>query len=63
MNEQIVRKLGYDQALQRITHGRCPLCNHSIGQFRNEQSEQEYLVSGLCQTCQDDIMGEGGDDE
>ena len=29
--------------------------------FRDEISEKEYGISGLCQTCQDGIFGEGGE--
>jgi|TARA_R100000008_G_scaffold81453_1_gene64715 hypothetical protein len=25
--------------------------------FRDELSEKEYLISGFCQTCQDEIFG------
>lgn len=32
-------------------------CGEPIGPFRNELSEREYTISGLCQTCQDSVFG------
>jgi hypothetical protein len=36
-------------------------CGKPANEFKDEVSEHEYRISGLCQTCQDDIFG-GGDD-
>lgn len=35
----------------------CPMCKQPIGEFKNELSRKEYTISGICQTCQDDIFG------
>lgn len=35
----------------------CPSCRKPIGEFRNEVSKKEYLISGLCQKCQDSVFG------
>ena len=40
-----------------IEEKRCPLCRKPIGKFRNELSEKEYLISGMCQECQDSVFG------
>lgn len=32
-------------------------CGEPIGEFRDEESETEYTISGLCQTCQDSVFG------
>lgn len=32
-------------------------CGEPIGEFRDELSEREYTLSGLCQTCQDSVFG------
>lgn len=37
----------------------CTMCREPIGTFRNELSEREYGISGLCQKCQDEIFGDG----
>ena len=33
-------------------------CGKPITPFRDMLSEQEYAISGLCQTCQDEIFKE-----
>ena len=33
-------------------------CGQLVTQFRDEVSEREYEISGLCQSCQDKIFGE-----
>jgi hypothetical protein len=32
-------------------------CGEPIGPFRDQLSETEYTISGLCQTCQDSVFG------
>jgi len=34
----------------------CISCKKKIKQFRDGLSEREYLLSGLCQECQDEIF-------
>lgn len=43
-----------------ISQGLCPICGRKIkeSEFRDEKSRREYLISGLCQACQDEIFGE-----
>jgi hypothetical protein len=40
-----------------MRHGICTWCKHSISQFKDEASRQEYRTSGLCQNCQDQTFG------
>ncbi len=42
-----------DAARQRI----CTNCRMPAVEFDNHLSETEYAISGLCQTCQDEIFG------
>ena len=40
--------------------GQCVCCGESVfveTDFRDALSVKEYGISGLCQTCQDDIFG------
>lgn len=40
------------------SRGTCPTCGEDIrGPFRNAISEREYLISGMCQGCQDSVFG------
>lgn len=43
---------------RKIATGKCPSCEFPVGSFRDEVSLKEYEISGLCQTCQDEIFGE-----
>lgn len=39
-----------------IDEKKCPLCKQPIGEFKNELSKKEYLISGMCQKCQDEVF-------
>lgn len=41
-----------------IEEKKCPTCNKPIGEFRDLTSRREYLISGMCQACQDSVFGE-----
>ena len=43
--------------IQAINEKKCPVCRNPIIDFRNEISRREYLISGLCQDCQDQMFG------
>jgi len=45
---------------ERVEQGRCAECGSPIreDEFTSERSKREYSVSGLCQSCQDEIWGE-----
>jgi hypothetical protein len=38
-----------------IDEKQCPICKAPITGFKNSLSEKEYLISGMCQKCQDSI--------
>lgn len=45
---------------QAIDECKCPICKKSIdvnNSFRDDLSRREYLISGMCQNCQDSIWG------
>lgn len=46
----------FPEMANRITKGLCSMCGGPIGTFRDELSEKEYHISGMCQKCQDDIF-------
>lgn len=40
---------------------KCPTCDVVIGsiwEFFNKLSQAEYLISGMCQSCQDEMFDE-----
>ena len=36
-----------------INENKCSWCECDIDKFRDKKSRHEYLISGLCQDCQD----------
>lgn len=36
--------------------GQCPICAKPIGEFKDPLSRREYEISGMCQTCQDEVF-------
>jgi hypothetical protein len=44
---------------QMIENNLCMMCNNSATEFRDELSEKEYSISGMCQGCQDKVFGGG----
>lgn len=43
---------------KQINDARCSWCDSPATTFRDKVSAQEFLVSGLCQTCQDETFKE-----
>lgn len=59
---------GIDDFLKGFTHNgksrqellddcECATCKNPNLDFRNQISEKEYTISGMCQSCQDVIFG------
>lgn len=48
-----------------IEEHRCPMCKKSIDMqgFKDKLSYKEFMISGMCQVCQDSIWGEKDDPE
>jgi hypothetical protein len=59
MNEDILKKMGFQKSVEDVKEGHCPCCQKEIHQedFRNEISRKEFKISGLCQECQDQVFG------
>lgn len=39
----------------------CPICSEQFNptkDFRNADSQKEFTISGMCQSCQDSVFGE-----
>ena len=48
----------YPERHERMAAGVCVICKKPIAGFRDELSEKEYRISGMCQECQDSVFGE-----
>ena len=52
--------------VKTITESFCVSCDskdNNAASFRDDLSRKEYAISGLCQSCQDDIFGVGEPDD
>ena len=60
MNKRILQQAGFGEEVEAVERGNCPLCKHKVdeNEFRNEVLRRKFSVSGLCQSCQDDIFGQ-----
>lgn len=50
----------YPHRMDRMQKSICVICNNPVNGFRDEISQKEYLISGLCQTCQDSFFKKNG---
>ena len=44
-----------------VLRGFCPICGDEVTEVRDEVSQREYRISGLCQSCQDSVFGADGE--
>jgi hypothetical protein len=58
MNKKIMEHFGFQVELGLIKEGKCPWCKKAVNMndFRDKQSKKEFIISGLCQSCQDDFF-------
>jgi len=58
MNKEIMRLLGFNNEVDLVELGICPLCKKPVDpkDFRDLLSAKEYKISGLCQKCQDGVF-------
>lgn len=54
MDEDVIKRL-FPGALERIKNGLCPICKQPIHleDFRELIDVHEFVISGMCQACQD----------
>jgi len=55
-----MKKMGFEEEVKKVEEKRCPFCDKLIDietEFRNDLSIKEYVISGLCQNCQDEMFG------
>lgn len=57
MDKEILKTL-FPEQVERIERGVCSTCGGKIGEFIDNLSFKEYMISGMCQTCQDKTFSE-----
>ena len=61
MNENLMRKAGFGDRVDKYVGGKCTVCNKNIhpnNEFKDYLSLKEYTITGMCQTCQDEYFEE-----
>ena len=60
MNQDIMKAAGFSEEVELVNQKKCPICKEDIDEkkLRNQISKDEYLISGMCQACQDELFGE-----
>jgi hypothetical protein len=53
-----MKKLGFGEEVELVNRNICSFCKEPAGCFRNAISAKEYRISGLCQSCQDEVFGQ-----
>ena len=59
MNKEIMKATGmFDKQIDRVEKMLCPFCGMPVNMkdFRDDLSRKEAAISGMCQSCQDDIF-------
>jgi hypothetical protein len=60
--KRLLLAFGFEKEVRRVEAGLCPFCGERPGPFRDGPSAREFLISGLCQACQDRVFGlKGGE--
>ena len=49
--------------IKAVSKGICSVCGTKADKFDNELSYREYMMSGLCQECQNIIFKEGDEED
>ncbi len=57
MNKEIMKQVGFEKEVKLVEQNKCPFCKQPINnnEFKDELSRREYMISGLCQKCQDEM--------
>ncbi len=48
-----------EKVAKKIEKNMCALCKNNANEFEDALSKKEYLISGMCQTCQNIIFAGG----
>lgn len=55
-DEMALNLFGRSLSLAKAGNG-CVFCGKPATTFKDERSQREYNISGLCQSCQDETFG------
>ena len=54
---------GFQEEITKVEKGLCASCGKpvDIKNFKDNESVNEYIISGLCQSCQESVFEKKGD--
>lgn len=55
MEKTLTLLFGFDRSA-KINVNSCVICNKPATQFKDSISEKEFSISGMCQSCQDEVF-------
>lgn len=57
MNMYIIEKI-FPEGADKMKHRKCPTCGADMKNpvFKDKLSEKEFMISGMCQKCQDEVF-------
>jgi len=53
----------FPKMADRVINGDCSFCARPLTAFTDELSKKEYGISGMCQTCQNEVFAEPEEEE
>ena len=56
IDKMLTSVFGMDR-IGSISNNKCVSCKGDAVEFTNTKSQKEYSISGLCQSCQDQVFG------
>ena len=59
MEKEILKQLGFNDEVKLVESSKCPFCKKDINpekDFKDDLSKKEFKLSGLCQSCQDEMF-------
>jgi hypothetical protein len=59
MNQDLTKQFCPEE-VKAVTEEKCPLCKKEVKveDFKDSLSQKEFIISGLCQSCQDGYFEE-----
>jgi len=54
--EQMIKNIFGLDISTNISESKCVLCHKEAKSFKDDLSKKEYLISGMCQECQDNVF-------
>jgi len=54
--DNVLNSVSGNNRVESIENNICALCQQPVGTFSDYRSYKEYTISGMCESCQDDVF-------